>query len=86
MEKKIIRVTAQDITDGLRGSVGGCPIALAARRQGMERFVISKDIFGWETMRFIGKTPPAARRFIAAFDDRKPVRPFRFQIQYRRNK
>lgn len=82
-----LSVTEADICNGDRHSEICCPIALALRRQ-FRNTVIS--VLPKETdiergnYRVTYKNPPAARRFIARFDDGKWVEPcvIRFAAGY----
>lgn len=71
-----IRVTRADIRKGFRGSPIMCPIARAARRQGLKR--VSVAWYGIKTRSSIYDLPKIAYTFMRRFDNKKPVKAFSF--------
>lgn len=73
-----VHVTADDIAHGRRSDCTRCPVALAVgRAMGEPCNVTAYSIY---TESRIALTPPAAARFIEAFDDLVDVKPFSFCV------
>ncbi len=79
-----INVTAEDIANGARGDCYACPIALAARRAGLEDpdvqdflMYVSNDLGDVEST----DLPAEAGVFMDRFDDGLPVQPFSFEVE-----
>ncbi len=77
-----IEVTAEDIAAGERGKCLLCPIALAARRAGLETARVDLDTQHGESIAdLIGVLlPDECLKFIIDFDNGKPVAPFVFEL------
>jgi hypothetical protein len=71
-----IEVTADDIANGKRGDSTCCPIALACLR------IIHKDWFEvfQEYLNIEEPVPTVIKEFILAFDRKKDVQPFTFEL------
>lgn len=78
-----IRVTQRHIRQGRQGSSFWCPIAIALREAGYTcASVNDREWLYWDGRRFIVQpTPYFWAIFIRAYDDGKPVRPFRHTLQ-----
>jgi len=82
-----VSVTERDIREGVVGDCDYCPVALAATRAiaeaGGAAAVTATDealtVYGERTVSFIA--PTSVREFIMAFDRRKPVEPFDFELE-----
>lgn len=91
-ETLTVTVSPEDIREGVRGSCGKCPIALAALRAcaALHLPVLDISVAGgridvqtnrdswdsWDCWTF--SLPPAANLFIMLFDSGRDVRPFTF--------
>ena len=78
-------VTEEHIKNGKRDDAFFCPIALAIKDLGIEDFkkfmVLETDIYLYTA--YI-KLPPKAQYFIHAFDNnRRSVKPFEFELDYK---
>ena len=87
MRTFLIDVTAQDIRDGLQNACKECPIALAAKRAGIDDPSVGANLDGWTgtVEDRAGKTAPlpaAALRFISRFDAGQPVEPLSFTVKF----
>lgn len=76
-----ISVTADDIAQGVRKSICGCPVARATRRAlGLQDSMVC--VFGAIYIRGVPVEPPlAVDRWIQAFDDGGKVSPFTFDLE-----
>lgn len=83
MKTITINVTAKDIQLGQPGSPLRCPIARAIGRK-LTRYA-SQYVNNQRVSLFDGTTicllPGAARNFIVAFDNKRGVSPFKFNIE-----
>lgn len=75
-----IEVTQEDIDNGARSDAEFCPIARAARRQGLEWYVTPRYIYDRDKDRNL-KLPEEARNFIDFFDCHIAVEPFSFEVE-----
>lgn len=74
-----IQVTAEDISRGEAGDNYGCPIALAARRAGIDVAVGTDKVLTRRSgVRYL--LPPEAVMFIEKFDRKMMVEPFEFDL------
>lgn len=79
-----VEVTARDIRLGVRGDTCRCPIARALKRATRCKEAVSG--LWWCTVEtaeheFRADTPRVALRFMGAFDDGQPVKPFTFTLR-----
>lgn len=77
------RVTKEDIEKGIHRSISACPVARSIEAHGFSGPTVAKD---WLNFRKAGAfyrvlTPRSASRFIVAFDKRRLVKPFTFEIK-----
>lgn len=76
-----IRVTREDIERGKRTDSCRCPVARAVRRATRKKFVAvgveDIDVGSQVTV----PTPSIVATFIRAFDARRPVQPFAFDLE-----
>ena len=79
-----IEVTQADIRRGRRFSECGCPVARATRRATKWR----KPVFVGDGEIAVGDQawgmPRAVSRFVSAFDEGEPVKPFTFTLRDRK--
>lgn len=83
-----ISVTIENISDGLLGRPGYCPIALAINQSGYENAYVVKNEFycyryeGKDYKRYHGKLPDEAKEFIKYYDKAKfsLIYPFEFNV------
>lgn len=83
-----IAVTAQDIRRGKRAEPCRCPVALALKRTFKRKVRVTFTSFEFESYRkgtkfVVRDTPTSVAKFVEAFDDRKPVKPFSFSFAAR---
>lgn len=82
-----IKVTKDDIRNGMVGSALYCPVALAIRRAMPEAtdvgvgFTIAGFVIGDEEIN--ADLPDEAVQFIRSFDEGDPVEPFEFYWRFR---
>lgn len=76
MEQLVVRVTQDDINNGVPGNPHLCPIARAVRRAGRERVSVDNDEIVTRSKTF--DLPTEAVRFLCRFDASRPVKPFTF--------
>jgi hypothetical protein len=80
-----ITVTADDIARGTPCSAGRCPISRAVRRSlpDYSGAIVGHDnVIVWQGVVYSRiPLPPAAQRFVKAFDQREPVEPFSFAVE-----
>ena len=69
MREYDINITGADIRNGIRGSVTGCPTALAMERAGLAGIYIPT-----------ASLPAVAQNFIRDFDAGRPVYPMTFTV------
>ncbi len=79
-----VNVTADDIKAGKRKKIDRCAVALAAKRAFKEaRWAIGDEIVyaptGCDRLAAT-PLPPSAQKFIKAFDERRVVKPFAFEV------
>lgn len=77
----VVRVTEEDILDGLPRRADACPIARAASRAMRSPVVAGRHFLyalGGATARY--RTPPIVEGFLAALDRGDPVEPFSFIV------
>lgn len=84
-----VKVTAEDIENGVRGHAHMCPIAESLRRTGYIDPAVSSD-FMYLTrngVRYSGDLPAKARKFVGDFDNKLDqfVKPFEFTIRMERS-
>jgi hypothetical protein len=85
-KKKHIRVTVDDIENGVAGSFDQCPITHAVRRVWRTQRPIAvrhEGVFVGaldEPELWIAELPRVAERFISRFDDGKKVAPLEFDL------
>ena len=85
MPKKIkVKVTYQDLAEGIPRSGTDCPIAISLRRQGFNVVSVSDysvfRVSGGDTVS--SPLPSVATKFIHDFDDGVPVAPIEFELDY----
>lgn len=74
----IVKVTKQDIKEGMRNIHSSCPVALAIKRAtGVDYVSVGDVVFLGED---IVRVSRAVDRFVTRFDDKKPVKPFNFRL------
>jgi hypothetical protein len=73
-----ITVTKDDIKSGHRGSVYCCPIAISVRRQAFSSKNVSVSAGDCSIAGTYWELSRSAQRFISAFDNGRPVKPFSF--------
>lgn len=76
MKRVRIEVTAQDIRRGKKADPDHCPVARALRRAGLPKAWAGDSHYGWGEETASWPLPKRAKRFIEAFDNGMPVRPF----------
>lgn len=89
----VIKVTEDDIKQGVKGACFKCPVAIAMRRQGLKLagagfayLVWQPKLYGnmkYDSRGYINMrldTPLEVRRFISSFDKEEIVSPFEFEI------
>lgn len=76
-----VNVTAEDIASGKSEDRYRCPVSLAtARALGVEKVFIWTHSW-WLKKNIFGPLPEVATAFIRAFDHKRPVQPFSFEIE-----
>lgn len=78
MKKILVNVTARDIENGEAGVCSMCPIALALKRKGLKGWVLPVSVMVDGTYVVL---PENASDFIEMFDNKKPVKPFKFWLE-----
>ena len=83
-----ISVTAQDIRRGKRAEPCRCPVALALKRTFKRKVSVTFTSLEFESYRkgkesLVRDTPSIVAKFVEAFDDHKPVKPFSFSFAAR---
>lgn len=79
MSQFTVRVSQQDIADGIRGDVDRCPVAIAARRVFGEPIGVTATLLeGFSTPELT--LPAEARAFVRNFEHSLPVSPFTFTV------
>ena len=85
MKTVLVKVTQEDIDNGVICSGGLCPIALASAREfGLNTEVNKVRCRVFRKGRFVVDDydlPRSARRFITRFDKGKIVKPFNFKLK-----
>jgi hypothetical protein len=84
-----ITVTAEDLTQGVRGSHTACPIALAVTRAtGADTVSVGRQFirFWRDGKRYGMYTTPTLWSFIMDFDEGRPVKPFSFSFPAHRSR
>ena len=81
---KTIRVTAEHIAQGWRGSACNCPIALALKDEwpGAEVEVSGPDIEVSADRLWLAQCDDTAMDFIVRFDAGADVQPFEFDVEW----
>ena len=77
--KKLIKVTQEDINNGIPGNAWFCPVAHACARNNIIVGVVETTI----RFKSNGKRIPApesVKKFVKKFDKRKSVEPFNFLL------
>lgn len=91
MSNKVkIYLNEKDIEYGMPWSGGACPVARAIVRHFEEighqipiQISVTNDVFiNYGFSRSLINLPRSARRFISRFDQRKPVKPFNFLMEF----
>lgn len=80
-----VNVRQECIDEGVRGDSSGCMVEEALRRiRGVTSVNVDAALirFNFEHHRYFFPTPAKAAVNIIAFDDGKPVRPFKFRLQH----
>ncbi len=75
-----IKITRKHIKSGEPESADSCPIALALMELGFDQTSLHVFCSKIKANKAEIKLPISARKFISAFDDHKPVKPFSFNI------
>lgn len=79
----LVNVTQEHITQGKAADYEQCPIALALRETFFNRR--GRGVHATPARLLIGvksfPTPRTVKRFMRAFDDAQPVKPFRFHLK-----
>ena len=84
--KSVIRVTQEDIDNGVRTNCFNCPLSLAVKRSlnavsaDVSRWCIEFKLASGLAGRFV--LPKEAVDFVRGFDSDKKVEPFEFEIEY----
>lgn len=76
----IIRVTQQNIDNGVRQQYDACPVALALRDATAREWQVTKNYAQYALGSLILALPETARDFIRSFDAGREVRPFEFDL------
>lgn len=78
-----IDVREEHIQQGCPRMANHCPVSLAARDVGLLAVHAEHDWMYWlgAGRKQFAQLPPIARVFVRAFDKRKPVDPFSFEIE-----
>lgn len=81
--KKLIKVTQEDIENGLQNMTLYCPVAVALKRHNpkFNYYVSNKSVKIENSYIRFKPLPRSAQRFISNFDKNKKVKPFNFFIQ-----
>lgn len=74
LETYRIEVTSEDIERGVPDNCHHCPIALAARRAGLNTPEVDSAFLNGMVL------PDAATEFILDYDNGEPVEPFSFEV------
>lgn len=84
MEYTTVKVTSDDIRNGMMGDPSCCPVALALRRQAdfKKANVHANAVFGEGPWMFV--LPGKVRKFISDFDSGADVKPFSFKMPLRK--
>ncbi len=82
----VVKVTRNEIINGVKQKCHLCPIALALRRalpeaNGVTSYLNSASWYDRKGMRWNADLPHAATTFVVRFDNGEPVQPFEFKIQ-----
>lgn len=94
---RIITVLQDDIDNGKVGISYSCALALAAKRElmdmeGIYPSVSASTIYLYENegrtgaASYVIRLPEEAREFVATFDARQPVEPFKFEAEIKEHK
>ncbi len=84
----IIRVTQDDIDNGVRGTSAYCPIARAIKREvtADAHWIIAGYTGLWfglyERGGYRATTPPIASAFMSKFDKHEAVEPIEFEVEF----
>ena len=88
MRTETIKVTKEDISQGMPACNDGCPLALAMQRVigphvsvGTEHFW-PYEVRDWYDERVIGDLPDKAQQFVRDFDDGFEVKPIEFTVTF----
>jgi hypothetical protein len=79
-----IKVTQEHIDKGIRSDANKCPLALAICDEGTKPTVGLAYVYLWHEGTHTGKNvrlPHEALMFRRAFDARRPVEPFEFELE-----
>lgn len=72
-----IQITQQDINNGMKDHISGCAIALGLKQE----FAYEIGVSGWICIgKDYYKATPEVRRWIANFDEGKPVKPITIEL------
>ena len=80
-----IKVTQEDIDKGIRHSPGSCPVARAINRQSeKDNASVGLSCIYFYNIGGFSETPTPldAALFINKFDQRQPVKPFEFELEF----
>jgi hypothetical protein len=78
--RKLVRVTLADIKIGIPRNARGCPVAIACRRiSGEFCGVIRRGVLLGDCG--FSRFSKRAAKFVADFDDGKPVKPINFYLE-----
>lgn len=82
-KKNTIRVTVskEDIKAGKRRHLTGCPVALALQKIGFSKASVGREQVTMGD--YYALLPRSVKSFIYNFDEKLPVKPFRFQLTTR---
>lgn len=76
-----IEVTQEDISNGIPDDCDYCPIALAAKRAGMESVLVYNSRIIARDEEVDAPLSIRARRFVRRFDAGLRVKPFNFEVR-----
>lgn len=76
----LIQVTKEIIDNSVRQNPFLCPVAKALHKATGHNYSVSKDFIYNNCYRKVVKIPKAVTKWIKAYDRKKEVKPFEFQI------
>jgi len=76
-----VKVTTEDIENGMKESCFHCPVARACGRAGIVKPAVRKYAVWHGSDRTRTELPASAQQFIEDFDNGEPVVPFSFDLE-----